>query len=90
MKIAETVKKVVAEEFPGKNEITIEVSPSNDLRSYHINSEKITEHLGFKPQYSVDDAIRDLCQAFLNGKLPNSFNDDKYFNVRTMKKIGAK
>ena len=90
MEIAETVKKVVAEESPGKNEITIEVSPSNDLRSYHINSEKITEHLGFKPRYSVDDAIRGLCQAFLNGKLPNSFNDDKYFNVRTMKKIGAK
>jgi nucleoside-diphosphate-sugar epimerase len=89
MKIAETVKRVVAEEFPDKVEIGIEVTPSDDLRSYHINSDKVTEVLGFKPQYSVEDAIRDLCQAFRDGKLPNSFDDDNYFNVRTMKKVGA-
>ena len=89
MKIAETVKKVVAEEFPDKDEIGIEVTPSDDLRSYHINSDKVTEVIGFKPQYSVEDAIRGLCHAFREGKLPNSLDDDKYFNVRTMKKIGA-
>ena len=89
MEIAETVKKVVAEEFPNKDDISIEVTPSDDLRSYHINSDKITEFTGFKPQYSVEDAIRDLCQAFSEGKLPNSLTDDKYFNVKTMKKIGA-
>ena len=89
MEIAEIVKKVVAEEFPDKNEIGIEVTPSNDLRSYHINSDKVTEIIGFKPQYSVEDAIRDLCCAFREGKLPSSLDDDKYFNVLTMKKIGA-
>lgn len=89
MEIAETVKRVVAEEFPNKDEIGLEVSPSDDLRSYHINSDKVTEILGFKPQYSVEDAIRGLCQAFKDGKLPNSFDDDNYFNVRTMKKVGA-
>jgi len=89
MEIAETVKKVVAEEFPDKNEIGIEVTSSDDLRSYHINSDKITEVIGFKPQYSIEDAIRDLCCAFREGKLPSSLDDDKYFNVRTMKKIGA-
>jgi nucleoside-diphosphate-sugar epimerase len=89
MEIAETVKRVVAEEYPEKEEITLEVSPSDDLRSYHINSDKVTEVLGFKPQLSVEDAIRGLCQAFKDGKLPNSFDDDNYFNVRTMMKIGA-
>ncbi len=89
MDIAKTVKKVVAEEFPDKDEISIEVTPSDDLRSYHINSDKIKKILGFKPKYSVEDAIRDLCQAFANNKLPNSIDDDKYYNVRTMKKIGA-
>ena len=89
MQIAETVKKVVLEEFPEKDEITIEVSPSNDLRSYHINSDKITNVIGFKPQHSVEEAIRDLCLAFREGKLPDSLGDDIYFNVRTMKKIGA-
>ena len=89
MEIARLVKKVVEEEFPDKNEIGLEVTPSNDLRSYHINSGKITEIIGFKPQYSIEDAIRDLCCAFREGKLPNSLDDDKYFNVRTMKKIEA-
>ena len=84
------VKKVVAEEFPHNDEIGIEVTPSDDLRSYHINSDKVTEVIGFKPKHSVEDAIRGLCHAFQEGKLPNSLEDDKYFNVRTMKKIGAK
>lgn len=90
MEIAKTVKKVVAEEFSDKDEIGIEVTPSDDLRSYHINSDKVTEVIGFKPKYSVEDAIRGLCHAFQEGKLPNSLEDDKYFNVRRMKKIGAK
>ena len=89
MEIAETVKKVVAEEFPDKDEIGIEVTPSDDLRSYHINSDKVADVTGFKPKFSVEDAIRGLCQAFREGKLPNSLEEDKYFNVRTMKKIGA-
>ena len=89
MEIAKTVKRVVAEEFPDKDKINLEVSPSDDLRSYHINSDKVANVLGFKPRFSVEDAIRDLCQAFRDGKLPNSFDDDSYFNVRTMKKVGA-
>ena len=89
MEIAKTVKKVVAEEFPDKDEIGIEVTPSDDLRSYHINSDKVADVTGFKPKFSVEDAIRDLCQAFREGKLPNSLDDDKYFNVRTMKKLRA-
>ena len=90
MDIAKAVKKVVQEEFPEKGEIPMEVSESNDPRSYHINSDKIYKALGFKPSHSVEDAVRDLCKAFRDGKLPNSFDDDKYFNVRTMKLIGAK
>jgi len=89
MEIAKTVKRVVAEEYPDKEEITLEVTPSDDLRSYHINSDKVAELLGFRPKYSVEDAVRGLCQAFRDGKLPNSLQDDSYFNVRTMKKIGA-
>ena len=89
MEIAETVKRVVAEEFPDKDEISLEVLPSDDLRSYHINSDKVADVLGFKPQFSVEDAVRDLCQAFRDGKLPDSLDDDNYFNVRTMKKVGA-
>jgi nucleoside-diphosphate-sugar epimerase len=90
MAIAQIVKKVVEEVFPEKGSIPIDVTTSDDPRSYHINSEKIYKALGFKPKYSIEDAVRGLCTAFRQGKLPNSFDDNKYFNVRTMKAIGAK
>lgn len=87
--IALIVKRVVAEEFPDRKEIEIETTPSNDLRSYHINSDKITRILGFKPKRTVEDAVRDLCRAFKAGKLPNSLDDDRYFNVKRMKVLKA-
>ena len=90
MDIAKTVKKVVMETYPEMGDIPIVVTESDDKRSYHINSDKIKNVLGFEPKYSVEDAVRDLCKAFAEGKLPNSFDDDKYFNIRTMKAIGAK
>ena len=90
MNIAQIVKKVVEEIFPQNGAIPIDVTTSDDPRSYHINSEKIERILGFKPKYSIEDAVRDLCNAFKEGKLPNSFDDNSYFNVRTMKAIGAK
>jgi nucleoside-diphosphate-sugar epimerase len=90
MDIAKTVKKVVEEIFPEKGVIPIEVTTSDDPRSYHINSEKIYKALGFKPKHTIEEAVRDLCSAFRDGKLPGSFEDNKYFNVRTMKAIGAK
>ncbi len=88
--IAKIVKKVVEEEMPEKGEIDIVTTPSNDNRSYHVNSDKITRILGFKAKRTIEDAIRDLARAFRNHLLPNSFDDDWYYNVRTMKKIGAK
>ena len=90
MNIALIVKKVVEQEFPEHGEIPIETTTSDDPRSYHINSDKIKRVLGFAPKHSVEDAVRGLCQAFRKGLLPNSFDDNKYFNVRTMKAVHAK
>lgn len=88
--IALMVKRVVEEEMPDLGEIKIETTPSNDNRSYHVNSDKVHRVLGFKPKRTIEDAVRDLTFAFRNHLLPNSFTDDWYYNVRTMKKIGAK
>lgn len=90
MDIARTVKKVVEEIHPEKGDLPIEVTESDDKRSYHINSDKIKRILGFEPKHTVEDAIRDLCNAFEEGKIPNSFDDDKYYNIRTMTAINAK
>jgi nucleoside-diphosphate-sugar epimerase len=88
--LAKVVKKVVEQEFPEKGEISVVTTPSDDNRSYHVNSDKVRRVLGFVPEHSIEDAVRDLCKAFKADKLPNSFDDDWYYNVRTMKKIGAK
>jgi nucleoside-diphosphate-sugar epimerase len=83
--IAVLVRQVVAEVFPDRAGVEIVTTPSNDLRSYHINSDKIRRHLGYTPKRSVEDAVRDLCKAFKSGALPNSLDDDLYYNVRRMK-----
>jgi nucleoside-diphosphate-sugar epimerase len=88
-RIAEIVRDVVTQEFPGRKPIEIVTTESNDPRSYHINSDKIRRALGFQPKRTVEDAVRDLCQAFRQGKLPNSLEDSRYFNVRTMKLLNA-
>jgi nucleoside-diphosphate-sugar epimerase len=88
--IARIVKKVVEELMPEKGDIQIVTTPSNDNRSYHVNSDKVTRVLGFRPKRTIEDAVRDLTRAFKNHLLPHSFEEDLYYNVRTMKKLGAK
>lgn len=87
--IAQIVKRIVEKNFPEKSKIPVEVSSTDDIRSYHINSDKVKRVLDFEPKSTVEDAVNDLCVAFKEGKLPNSFTDDIYFNIRTMKAIGA-
>jgi len=89
MDIALLVKKVVSEEFPDKEEIKIVITPSNDNRSYHIDSSKILKVLGFSPKHTIEDAVQSLCDAFKQNKIPKSFENDVYYNIQTMKKIGA-
>jgi nucleoside-diphosphate-sugar epimerase len=89
MAIANLVKKVVLEEFPERGVLDIVTTPTDDIRSYHINSDKVARILGFRPRYTVEDAIRELCQAFRRGELPNSFTDDAYFNVKRLQRLNA-
>ncbi len=86
-KIAEVVKRVVEEEFPEKAPLQLEVTVSNDNRSYHINSDKIKHCLGFEPNLTIEDAVRDLCHAFRDGKVPNSMTDDIYYNVKRIQSL---
>lgn len=89
MQIAELVQKVVGEVMPERGLIEIATEPTDDIRSYHINSDKIKRVLGFSPKYSVEDAIRGLVEAFRDNRIPDSMNDDRYYNVRTLKKLNA-
>ena len=85
--IANLVAEIVPHYRPEYAEIAIETTPSDDQRSYHVNSDKITRVLGFRPRLSVADAVSDLCDAFSRNLLPRSFDDSRYFNVRRMKEL---
>jgi len=88
--LASMARCVVQEVAPDRRDISIVTTASSDTRSYHVNSDKIRRVLGFVPARTIERAMRDLVRAFLNHLLPDSFDDDWYYNVRTMKRIGAK
>lgn len=76
--LADTVRRVV-----GGN-LTVEVQPTDDLRSYHVSSKKIRDELGFEAKLSIEDAVRGLTDALRTGKLPDSLNNPQYFNIKMM------
>ena len=84
LELAETVKKII-----GKD-VKLELTPTNDNRSYHISSEKIKKVLGFESIHTIADAVTDLKLAFEKGLLPNSLNDEKYFNIKRMQSLNLK
>ncbi len=79
--LAEIVKKNI------DNKIEIKKVPTDDNRSYHISSEKLINNYNFKFNFSISDAVNDLKNAFNSGKLKNTFDDDKFFNVKLMQNI---
>jgi len=83
MEIAELVKKTVGED------VAIVTQATNDLRSYHVNSEKIQRELGWAPKRTVEDAIKDLVKGFQAGSIPNSMTDPRYYNIKTMNGLYA-
>jgi nucleoside-diphosphate-sugar epimerase len=70
--------------------VDLEILPTNDLRSYHVSSEKIARVLNFTPKRTLEDAIKSLIEAFKSGKLPHSLTLPKYFNIQTMKALNLR
>jgi nucleoside-diphosphate-sugar epimerase len=87
---ASIVKEIVQKRMPEKGDIQIETTPSDDIRSYHISSEKIRRVLGFQAKKKVEDAVVDLIEAFRAGNLPNPFDDIRYYNIKQMKAVKMK
>lgn len=60
------------------------VSESNDPRSYRQNSDKLLA-TGFAPRYRVEDAIKQVIEAYRSGKI---VDDENCYNIRAMKHQG--
>ena len=82
--LAETVQRVIGDD------VKLVATPTNDNRSYHISSKKIAQKLGFIPKHTIQEAVEDLKHAFETGLLPNSFEDERYFNIKLMQGLKLK
>ena len=65
------------------------IEPSNDKRSYQINSDKIKKQLGFKFNLDVKSAVNDIINKFEDLTLQDTFND-KWRNIEVLKKNSNK
>ena len=81
MELAQIVKKTVGDD------VTLEISPTDDNRSYHISSEKIQNQLNFKFEFTIVDAVNGLIEAFEKKLLLDTLTNKKYFNIKTMNSI---
>jgi nucleoside-diphosphate-sugar epimerase len=79
------IAKIIKKEF--NENIEIEIKNCDDNRSYHISSEKIRRRLGFVPQYTLAEAIKDIIQAFKEEKFVNSLDNEIYFNIKRMQSL---
>ena len=41
-------------------------------------------------QHTIEQAVSGLLDAFKSGRLPNSLNDPRYFNIKMMQNISLK
>jgi nucleoside-diphosphate-sugar epimerase len=60
----------------------IKVTPSNDPRSYRVNSDKLLA-TGFKPRKTVEDAIREIVEKFRSGQLKD---EERFHNLKWMQR----
>lgn len=79
MEIAEMVRAIIG---PA---VKIEVTETNDNRSYHVSSEKIKRELGLAPKKTLKDAILDIKHGSEEGEL--DWHDINFYNVKKMKQL---
>ena len=72
----------IAEMATQRAQAQIKVLPSNDPRSYRVNSDKLLA-TGFKPKKTVSDAIDEICAAYRAGKIQD---EDRFHNLKWMQK----
>lgn len=88
--LALLVRRAVKRKLPERGGISIATTSANDVRSYHISSEKIRRVLGFTPRRTIDDAVADLVTAFQAGDVPRALTDPRYYNIKMMQAMAVR
>lgn len=71
----------LAERIAKATGAAISIEPSNDPRSYRVDSSKALK-LGFSPKYNVDYAIKEIVEKYKNHTLKDK---DEFYNVNWMR-----
>ena len=82
--IGEMVKEAIGQD------VVLKTVPTDDNRSYHVSSDKMKKVLGFTATNTIRDACLELKHAFETGLLPNSLEDELYFNIKRMQSLDMK
>ena len=69
------------------NDVKIIEKKTNDMRSYHVSSDKIKKLIKFNTEKSLDEAVIDLKKVFELKLLNDPLNNENYFNIKKMQKI---
>ena len=80
--LAEIVRATVS-----RPDVDVRRVPTDDPRSYHISSEHLAGELGFRAQHSIAAAVREVEAALLDGRLPDSLEHPRYFNVKRLQEL---
>lgn len=80
--IAEAIKRELR-----NPRIEIESVPSNDNRSYHIDSTKITQELGFWARKDLKQAVNSLVLNYTLGKIRSGQTNPMYYNIKRMQEL---
>lgn len=85
LKTAELIQNELVKH--GFKDSVIDIQKTNDHRSYHIDSTKMCEVLGFKAKHSLKDAVSSLVGAYKKGFIENPLYNPFYYNIQRMKEI---
>lgn len=75
IKIGEKIKNII------KDAKIIVDDSSTDQRDYNVSFDKILQVLGFKSNFEVEDAINEIKEALVSGRITN-YKDKKYSNFK--------
>lgn len=72
------IAKLVTKYIP----VDIDITESNDPRSYRVNSDKLLA-TGFKPKKTVEDAVSEVIEKYRAGELKD---EEHFYNLKWMQK----
>ena len=81
IEIANMVKSTLSINIP------IIITKNDDIRSYHISSNKVKKEFGFSTTKKINDAIIEIDKASKKQLIIDPLNNSNYYNINKMKEL---